>query len=285
MPEAPEVHNVLTYLKDQLQDAKIIKATITHPKLAANLPVEEFCRDLEHEHFRGFKRLGKYLLMELDDLDLVAHLRMEGKFLILNSMAEVEALDPIKDRKHIHAMFELSDGRVLCYKDTRKFGRMYLYPKTENWQSLPVFKNVGKDALDPTLTETELYEKARKRKIPVKTFLLDQKAMAGIGNIYADEILYRAGISPLTLANALDLADWKRILDETRSILNQAIEMGGTTIRSFTYGDGHAGSFQNKLAVHGKEDGAKCPHCNQTLIQTRINGRSTWYCPDCQKEK
>ncbi len=285
MPEAPEVQNVITYLADQLQDAKIVDARILHPRLAANLPVDAFCTMLKNQHFRKFERLGKYLHFQLDDLDLIAHLRMEGKFLILDSMADVDALDPVKDRKHIHALFTLEDGRVLCYKDTRKFGRMYLYPKAANWQALPVLANVGKDALDPSLTAQELLEKGKKRKIPVKTFLLDQKAIAGIGNIYADEILFHAGISPATPACHLDLEDWTRILDATRALLNRAIELGGTTIRSFSYGDGHAGSFQNELAVHGKDKEDLCKNCQGKIVQTRINGRSTWYCPNCQQEK
>lgn len=285
MPEAPEVQNVITYLADQLQDAKIVDVKITHPKLAANLPADEFCALLKNQHFRKFERLGKYLLLELDDFDLVAHLRMEGKFLILNSMADVEALDPIKDRKHIHAMFMLADGRVLCYKDTRKFGRMYLYPKVADWHTLPALANVGKDALDPSLNAQELLAKGKKRKIPIKTFLLDQKAIAGIGNIYADEILFHAGIAPMTPANHLDLADWTKILEVSRALLGRAIELGGTTIRSFSYGDGHAGSFQNELAVHGKAKDDLCQICQGEIVQTRINGRSTWYCPSCQKEK
>lgn len=283
MPEAPEVHNVLAYLNEQLDGHRIVKAVISHPKLAASESPEQFCHDLEGEHFRRFERLGKYLVLELDDRIWIAHLRMEGKFMVYPSIEEVEKLDPVKDLKHIHALFTLDDGRVLCYKDTRKFGRMYLYPKIENWKELPVFVHVGKDAMDPDLRAAELFEKAKRRSIPVKTFLLDQKAIAGIGNIYADEILFASRIAPQSPANHLSLQDWQAILDNTRRILAEAARKGGTTIRSFSYGTNHGGSFQDELKVHGKGKDEACLHCQEKLVQVRIGGRSTWYCPSCQK--
>lgn len=284
MPEAPEVSNVLAYLEENLKGAQIESVKVTHPKLAANESVEDFERKLAGEHFRKFIRHGKYLIFEMDDLDFVAHLRMEGKFLLYNSLEELEAADPIQDKKHIHAIFSLSDGRILAYKDTRKFGRMYLYPKTEDVCSLPVFDKVGKDALDPGLTAKELYEKTRKRKLPIKSILLDQKVIAGIGNIYADEILFDAGLAPQTPASHLDLADWQKILQAARSILADAASQGGTTIRSFSYGTNHGGSYQNQLKVHAREDGL-CGKCQGELVRLKIGGRSTWYCPACQKEK
>lgn len=285
MPEAPEVHNVLAYLEEELKDHQIIKAQITHPKLAASEPAELFCQHLEGEHFRKFERLGKYLVLILDHKILVAHLRMEGKFIVYPSMADLEKLDPIKDLKHIHAVFTLDDGRVLAYKDTRKFGRMYLYSKVENWKELPVFAKIGKDAMDPELSAQELFEKAKRRKIPVKSFLLDQNMIAGIGNIYADEILYAGHIAPQSPACHLDLKDWQMILEHTREILSDAAHKGGTTIRSFSYGTNHGGSFQNELKVHGKSKEECCPGCEGKLVQVRIGQRSTWYCPECQKEK
>lgn len=282
MPEAPEVFCVLQDLKPRLEGRQIQKVSITHPKLTANLPCEQFEADLTGQHFRDFHRLGKYMVFELDDFDLVVHMRMEGKFFVLDRQA-FEALDPIKDRKHIHAIFLLDDGRILCYRDTRKFGRMHLYKKQEDWRALPVFDKIGKDALDPLLCAKELYEKTRRRKAPLKNVLLDQSVIAGIGNIYADEILYAAHLSPKTIASHLDLDDWQRILDATRAILNESISCKGTTIRTFSYGGSHAGSYQDQLKIHGKE--GRCERCENEIVHETVGQRSTWYCPSCQKEK
>ncbi|UNT95521.1 DNA-formamidopyrimidine glycosylase [Allobaculum mucilyticum] len=288
MPEAPEVHNVLCFLESSIKNAKIRSCKVTHPKLCANQDVSAFEHELEGEHFRAFHRLGKYLVFELDHHVLVAHMRMEGKFLVFENQAELDALDEQKDKKHIHACFTLEDGRVLCYRDTRKFGRMYLHKKEEehpqgNWRSLPVFANVGKDALDPDLHASELYEKTKKRSVPLKNVLLDQSVIAGIGNIYADEILFEAGLSPFCKANHLDESDWQKILDATRRILNDASSCGGTTIRTFSYGNSHAGSYQDQLQIHGKE--GECLRCHGEIVHTKVGQRGTWYCPQCQIEK
>lgn len=286
MPEAPEVACVLRALQDDLQDARIESVTITHPKLAASAPVEQFEKELAGETFRRFLRKGKYLVFELDHHFLVAHLRMEGKFLVLDNEAALSALDWSRDGKHIHAVFRLADGRILAYRDTRKFGRMYLYEKEGDrcdWRDLPCFEKVGKDALDPTLSTEELYEKASRRKIPLKSLLLDQSVIAGIGNIYADEILFESGLSPLCVASHLDLQDWQRVLETTRTILQEAIRHGGTTIRSFSYGNHQQGSYQDRLKMHGKE--GACARCGGEIVHQRVGQRSTWYCPQCQKEK
>lgn len=282
MPEAPEVQNVLQYLEEELKGSQIERVKVTHPKLAANLPVEQFESRLAGQRFRGFHRLGKYLVFELDNLDLVSHLRMEGKFQIYPSPKDVDDLDE-NEAKHIHAQFLLQDGRVLCYRDTRKFGRMYVYDRPENWKDLPVLVGVGKDALDPDLNAEELLEMTRKRKAPIKSVLLDQSVIAGIGNIYADEILFESRISPFSVTSHLSKEDWQAIIDATRRILSSSIEAGGTTIRSFSYGKNHAGSYQDSLMVHGKE--GSCAHCDTPIVHTRVGQRSTWYCPTCQKEK
>lgn len=282
MPEAPEVHTVLRYLKEELQDVSIAGVQILHSKLCANMEPAVFEATLAGQHFRRFHRHGKYLVLELDSQDLVSHLRMEGKYQIFACQQDVDALDE-KERKHIHALFSLGDGRVLAYRDTRKFGRMYLYARQENWRELPVLSHVGKDALDESLSPQELLHKALRRKIPVKSFLLDQSVIAGIGNIYADEILFDSRISPFTPACTLTREDCRALLNSTRSILLAAVEQGGTTIRSFSYDGAHAGSYQNQLKVHGKAE--NCPLCQTPLVCARIGGRSTWYCPHCQPER
>ncbi len=280
MPEGPEVENVLRWLQSQIQDQSIVKVSVLYPKLIQNLSLPDFEAHLVGEHFRGFERLGKYLVFVLDHYDLIAHLRMEGKFLLLPDEITLESLEE-KIARHIHAHFWLSDGRILVYQDVRKFGRLALYPKQEDWDCLPSFVHVGKDVLDPMLSAQELYQRGKKAKRNIKAFLLDQSVLAGIGNIYADEILFASKISPQTLTKDLTFQDYQQLLNAARSILQAAIDDGGTTIRTFSYG-GHSGGYQNKLRIHDKKE---CPICHTPLKREVVAGRGTWACPKCQPLK
>lgn len=277
MPEGPEVENVIRWLQKEIQNQAIRKVSILYSKLLQNESVERFETKLVGEHFRGFKRLGKYLIFELDHYDLIGHLRMEGKFLLLPDENTLEDLDE-KIARHIHARFWLEDGRILVYQDVRKFGRLALYSKIEDWWTLPSFLHVGKDVLDPTLTAQELYQKGSRKKRNIKAFLLDQSVLAGIGNIYADEILFESQISPHTLTCDLTLAQYEHLLKASRRILQEAMIYGGTTIRTFSYG-GHSGGYQNKLRIHDQKE---CPICHTPLKREVVAGRGTWACPKCQ---
>ncbi len=277
MPEGPEVENVIRWLRKEIQDQAIRKVSILYPKLLQNESVESFETKLVGEHFRSFKRLGKYLIFELDHYDLIGHLRMEGKFLLIPDETTLNDLDE-KIVRHIHARFWLEDGRILVYQDVRKFGRLALYSKIEDWWTLPSFLHVGKDVLDPTLTAQELYQKGSRKKRNIKAFLLDQSILAGIGNIYADEILFESQISPHTLTCDLTLAQYERLLNAARHILQEAMAYGGTTIRTFSYG-GHSGGYQNKLRIHEQKE---CPICHTPLKREVVAGRGTWACPKCQ---
>lgn len=279
MPEAPEVATVLHTLQESLQDAAIEKVEITHPKLADNMSVSEFAKALRGQHFRGFHRLGKYLVFEMDTLDWVAHLRMEGKLYVADALPE----DP-KIAKHIHAVFTLSNGQYLLYQDSRKFGRMQLYEKTEDISSLPILAKNGLDVLSPALNGKYLYGKLHKKRIPIKTALLDQSIIAGIGNIYADEILFESGIHPLTPCSQLEEAQLEEIARHTASIMEKAMEAKGTTIRTFSFDQSHAGSYQDQLKVHDRQDAA-CPVCGSPIEKITVNNRSTYLCPHCQKRK
>ena len=179
MPEAPEVQTVLSTLERNIKGLTIEKAEVFYPKLIETSDVSIFCDALIGQTFQRFYRIGKYLGFELDDYDLIVHLRMEGKFYIMRDYPE--------NLKHIHAVFNLGDC-YLCYEDTRKFGRMYLYPKTEDKSSLACLKNVGLDVLDEKVTGEYLYHQIHSKKMNIKAILLDQSIIAGIGNIYADEI-------------------------------------------------------------------------------------------------
>lgn len=275
MPEGPEVQTVLNALDSKLRGARIAHVSVTHPKLAANMGVGEFEKALEGQTIREFSRIGKYLILVTDDYDWIIHLRMEGKFYVLD-----EHPDP--KEKHMHALFDLEDGRCLVYRDVRKFGRMYLYPRTEDLRSLPVFARIGPDALGPIDVQT--FRSRLKKKRAIKLNLLDQEVLAGIGNIYADEILFASHVHPETPAGHLDDEELETILDNTRKILTDAVVHKGTTIRSYTSSLGVEGEYQSRLGVHMKE-GEPCPVCQTPIVKTKVGQRGTYLCPSCQKLK
>lgn len=278
MPEGPEVQTVVDTLAGQIKDVKIAHAAFFHPKLAANKEPEQFARCLEGQAIRRFSRIGKYLILETDAYDWIVHLRMEGKFYVLDEHPEP------KD-KHIHALFDLEDGRCLAYRDTRKFGRMYLYDKVSDPHTLPVFDKVGPDILHPFTDEEKkkLYRQFKSGRA-VKAILLDQAVIAGIGNIYADEILFASRIHPETKGKDLTEEEVDTLLSNARKILSDAIAHKGTTIRSYTSSLGVEGEYQDQLKVHQKE-GEPCPVCQTPIEKRKVGQRSTYLCPHCQKPK
>ena len=270
MPELPEVQTVLDTLALRIKDREIIDIHILYQPIVA-CDEALFKQALIGQHFRAFKRRGKYLLFEMDDLTLVSHLRMEGKYFILE--------DEIPLDKHDHVVFELDDGRQLRYNDVRKFGRMELIPKEEDYEN---FKDLGPEPFSKRFNVAYCHAYLKNRRIPIKTILLDQSFVAGIGNIYADEILFAMKTDPRTRADLLDDDDLKSLIKETRRILKDAIKAGGTTIRSYTSSLGVTGRFQNELRVHSVKN---CPICRNEIIKTVVGGRGTYYCPHCQKLK
>lgn len=277
MPELPEVETVVRTLEHLIKGSTIEKIDIFYDKLIDNVSVESFTKMMKSQTFHHFKRIGKYLIFEMDDYNLVVHLRMEGKFY-------VNDIGNDYDHKHTHSIFYLSNGKQLEYHDTRKFGRMYIYPKSEDITTVSAFKNVGYDAFDERVDAEYLYEMSRSRKTTLKQFLLDQSVMAGVGNIYADEICFRCGFRPETKVYRLTKKDFANVVDATRIILRGAIKAGGTTIRSYTSSLGVDGRFQLQLKVHGKSN-EKCQVCGTVIEKTKVGGRGTYYCKKCQRRK
>lgn len=271
MPELPEVETVVRTLEDQLQ-AAIIKSVEVYWDNIIVGDVETFKRDIQNQQIECYSRIGKYLLFELTDWVLIVHLRMEGKFYIQTL--------PEKS-KHIHVIFSLDKNRYLAYHDTRKFGKMQLVRKLEVKK---VLSKLGKDALDPTLTSLELYTAWHKKQISLKQMLLDQSFVAGIGNIYANEICFACRLHPATNVSHLSKKDFENILMHSVAILKQACLAGGTTIRSYTSSLGVTGLFQLNLMVHGRSDQA-CVECGTTIIKIMHHQRGTYLCPMCQKKK
>ena len=270
MPELPEVETVLRTLERQIQGRRIEEVEVIYRKTVTGDP-EAFVQALKGQCFRRFLRRGKYLLFELDDLTLSVHLRMEGKFYIYTKLPE--------DRKHIHVVFTLDDGRKLCYHDVRKFGRMELLPKKKSYRK---FRDLGPEPLSKGFNTAYCRKYFEGNSFQIKAVLLDQSFTAGIGNIYADEILFASRIHPKRSCASLTERQIRSIVRNTKKILRKAIAAGGTTIRSYTSSLGVTGLFQLELMCHGQD---VCPVCKRPIRKIRAASRGTYYCEHCQKEE
>lgn len=271
MPELPEVETVKETLKRQVLNRTIQKVDIYWDNIIAVPDVKTFQKQIQSQKIIDIRRRGKWLLFELNDYYLLSHLRMEGKYFLKND-------EPVS--KHEHVIFHLDNGSQLRYHDTRKFGKMYLLDKTKAMNEKPL-NELGLEPWDDGLTVEYLKEKLKNKKLPIKTVLLDQSIIAGIGNIYDDEILFRSKINPKRQANELKNKDLENIIVNTKITLEKAITLGGTTIRSYTSSEGVHGRFQNELLIHTKEI---CPECGNKVTKIVVGGRGTYYCPKCQKK-
>ena len=273
MPELPEVETVKETLKIRLIGKIIINVNIYYENIIEYPMVDEFKRQIIGQKINNMNRYGKWLIFELDDYYLLSHLRMEGKYFFRTNQDERS--------KHEHVIFFLDDGIELRYMDVRKFGKMHLILKEEIHEKGP-FLNMGLEPWDNMLTISYLKDNFSKKRLPIKSALLDQSIIVGIGNIYANEILFLSNINPLVLAKDLGDGDLEKIIINTRDILEKAVEKGGTTIRSYTSVDGVHGLFQQELYVHGKEN-VPCKMCSTPILKIKVGGRGTYYCPKCQK--
>lgn len=273
MPELPEVETVKESLKLKLIGKKILSATVYHDNIIEYPNVPIFCTQIAGQQIQGMDRYGKWLIFILEDYYLLSHLRMEGKYFFRNPKE--------KRNKHEHVIFALDDGTELRYMDVRKFGKMHLIKKEQINEKGP-FLGMGLEPWDNDLTIDYLKEKYRQKKLPIKSTLLDQSIIVGIGNIYANEILFLSHINPLKKTNTLAEKEINQIIINTRQVLEKAIAKGGTTIRSYTSVDGVHGLFQQELYVHNQEN-HPCKKCNTPILKIKVGGRGTYYCPNCQK--
>ena len=269
MPELPEVETVRRVLKDDILNLKISDIDIRYEKML-NLDKNEFKNKILNKEFVDIKRKGKFLIFVLNEGYLISHLRMEGKYFYLNDDY---------DNKHVHVIFNLSNGYKLIYQDVRKFGRMW-YIDDDIYNKYPLNK-VGVDlSITDDYDFNIIYDKIKKSKKEIKTTLLDQSIIAGLGNIYVDEVLFLAKINPHRLSNNISIDELNNILKETKEIFSKAIFYKGTTIRSYTSSLNVKGGFQDFLNVHTKE---YCPICKNKLNIDKISGRSTYYCNNCER--
>lgn len=273
MPELPEVETVKEMLKKKVINKRITDINIYYKNIIEYPTVLEFENQIKNQEIVDVKRRGKWLLFELTDYYLLSHLRMEGKYVFRNISDEIE--------KHEHISIILNEDLELRYKDTRKFGRMHLIKKDEIYTRKPL-NELGLEPWDHNLTIDYLKEKMQKKSLPIKTVLLDQSIIVGIGNIYDNEILFLSKINPLKKCNELTDTDYENIIINTKEVLEHAIKEGGTTIKSYESAEGVHGKFQQSLNVHGKEND-NCPICGTKISKIKIAGRGTYYCPNCQK--
>jgi len=275
MPEKPEVITVCNSLKKKVLGRKIIKVEVFWDNIIEYPSKDLFIFRIKNQTINNINTRGKWLVFTLSKDILLIHLRMEGKFFIRG------VNDP--KQKHEHVFFTLDDDTQLRFSDTRKFGKMLLLTKEESLNRKPLAL-LGYEYDDKNLTSDYLKNAFLRKNLPIKTVLLDQSIIAGIGNIYDDEILFLSKINPLEKAKDLTNLDCKKIIDNTRIVLNKAIALGGTTIRTYESEEGVHGRFQNELLVHGKEN-LPCPVCGNPISKIKVNGRGTYYCSLCQSEK
>lgn len=273
MPELPEVETVKETLKRLVIGKKIIGVTVNYSNIIEYPNVQLFKKEIINQTINDIKRRGKWLLFDLDNYYLLSHLRMEGRYFYKNKNDE--------HLKHEHVIFNFSDETELRYLDSRKFGKMNLLEKKDAYNQKPL-NELGLEPWDDNLTISYLKEKYKNKKLPIKTVILDQSIIVGIGNIYADEILFLSNINPLKKASLLNDDELLNIIKYTKEILEKAILNGGTTIRSYESSEGVHGKFQQNLLVHNREN-ENCPNCKNKIIKIKVGGRGTYYCPNCQK--
>ncbi|MFD6440913.1 DNA-formamidopyrimidine glycosylase [Peribacillus sp. NPDC060186] len=276
MPELPEVETVRRTLEQLVLGKEIKEVSVFWPKIIkAPEPVEQFQDALRGQTIQRIGRRGKFLIFTLDDYALVSHLRMEGKY-------GVHPKDEPYD-KHTHVIFTFTDGSELRYRDVRKFGTMHLFTKGEELEQMPLL-HLGPEPLSEEFTVEGLSAKLARTSRKIKPVLLDQTVVVGIGNIYVDESLFRSGIHPERIASSLTLEEIKKLHSEIIATLGEAVEKGGSTIRSYINSQGQIGMFQLELNVYGRK-GENCKTCGTPLEKLVVAGRGTHICPLCQSLK
>ena len=272
MPELPEVETTIKGLKPIL-NSTIINIKIHTPKLRYLIPknITMLKKDIK---IINIKRIGKCIIMCLsNNCAIILHLGMSGRLQLVNKTKFYK-------KKHDHFILETNKKYLLVLNDPRKFGFID-YDKLENVYLKKYILNLGCDALSSKLTDVYLASKISKKLVPIKQILLDQRIISGIGNIYASEILFNAGISPFSQGMKFNLKDCKIIIISIKKILKKAIKEGGSSLRDYVATDGTLGNFQNKFKVYGKS-GKKIS--GKLIKKTVQYGRATYYCPDLQKK-
>jgi len=273
MPELPEVETVVRGLAASITGSKIAGVLLRRKDLRTSFP-KDFARIVQGARITQVARRAKYLIFTLDNgHSILAHLGMSGRFSVLPKL-------PPKYETHDHVVFTLADKRVLIYNDPRRFGVM-THTKTDSIMQHALLKNLGCEPFSDEFTASALKAQLLRRKGPVKPVLMDQKLVVGVGNIYASEALFLAGIDPQKPASAI-ASKAPLIIKSIRKVLADAIESGGSSLRDFVHISGEAGYFQHRFNVYERA-GEPCLSCKTPIETIRQAGRSTFYCRRCQK--
>ncbi len=272
MPEMPEVETVRRTLLPLIKGKTIKEVTVWYPKIITG-DAKEFKRQLVGKKITTIDRYAKYLLIRLSgNLTVVSHLRMEGKYRLVK-------INTKKD-KHDHVQIVFSDNSALRYNDVRKFGRMQLI-KTGTEKEKTGISKLGAEPNSAAFTVSYLQNGLARKKKNIKNTLLDQSVVAGLGNIYVDEVLWETKIHPLSQANTIPAEKVAQLHDNINSLIELAIAERGTTIHTYLDANGKTGGFQKMLQVYGHK-GEPCVRCGTPLEKIKVNGRGTTFCPKCQ---
>ena len=269
MPELPEVETTRRGIEPWLQGRTVERVVVRQPQLRWAIPPE--IQALAGQVIRQLTRRGKYILLHTDAGVALLHLGMSGSVRILDKTAAL--------RKHDHFDVELDNGKVLRYHDPRRFGALLW--TTDKPARHPLLCKLGVEPLEDAFTGDALFAKSRGRSLAIKAFIMDAHVVVGVGNIYANEALFMAGIDPRRNAGSLTLAEYTTLVACIQQVLNDALERGGTTLRDFVREDGETGYFQLALRVYGRS-GQACVTCQTPLQHITQGQRSTWFCPSCQ---
>lgn len=273
MPELPEVEVIRRGLAPRLLGRRFLSVTVGENHLRQASSPQHLTRWLPGRRMERLLRRGKYLVFHLEGgITLLIHLGMTGR-LLLNS--------PLRGEPHVHLVFTLEGGITLAYQDVRRFGQVLVFAPGE---PLTPLQQVGREPFSRRVTPAWLAEVSQGRVRPLKNFLMDGRILAGLGNIYACEVLFAARIHPATPTGTLSLEEWGQVLQEIRRILKRAIRQGGTTVNDYLNSQGETGLFQVELMAYGRE-GESCRRCGCTIQRQVQAGRSTFFCPQCQLEK
>jgi len=288
MPELPEVETVCRQLEPEIEERRIERLEVYDPRWCRPAPPAELEKAVSGRTIEGLGRRGKYLLLGLDGgRTLVMHLRMTGNLVLVEGEEKLDPSEGMRlyegerstSERHLRARFVLDDGRELWFTDPRRFGEALLLE--DEALEAHFAPRLGIEPLSGDFTAEALGEIAAGRTAPLKSFLLDQKGVAGVGNIYADEALFRARLHPLSPAGSMKAEHLEALRDGVVAALEAGIDGGGASIDDYRDGRGEKGRMQDEFLVHTCE-GQPCPRCDGTVKRIVVSGRSTYFCPACQ---
>lgn len=273
MPELPEVETIVRHLRETIITTDVEKVEPLLPKVIHTPDPVDFVAQLTGKQITAVRRRGKYILISLSgNAVLVVHLRMTGQLVFEPQGGDYP--------KHTHLVLHLSDGR-LRFTDLRQFGRFWLVPETE-LHTVSGLRDLGVEPLSPGFKQKDFTAALGGRRGKIKALLLNQCFIAGMGNIYTDEALFRSRIHPERKANEISLHEAQGLYRAVKEVLKEGIAFGGTSVRDYVDGEGKEGRFQDMLRVYGRK-GESCPRCGETIMRIKTAGRGTYFCPRCQR--